>query len=75
MPTSSLQLGRGTAVDLPARRAPCASAPAMSPSAKEPARVAPLRTALRAACRILATPRKDVRPKARRTKLAITPRA
>ena len=41
------------------------SAPAMSPSAKEPARVAPPRTAARAAFRILATPRKEVRPKAR----------
>jgi len=37
----------------------------MSPSAKESARVAPPRIAARAACRILATPRKEVRPKAR----------
>ena len=51
------------------------SAPAMPPSAKEPARVAPSRIAARAAYRIPATPRKEVRPKARRTKLAITPRA
>ena len=36
------------------------SAPAMSPSAKESARVAPPRIAARAACRILATPRKEV---------------
>jgi len=45
------------------------------PSAKESARVAPPRIAARAACRVLATPRKEVRPKARRTKLAITPRS
>jgi len=56
----SLQLGRGTA---------------MSPSAKDPARVAPPGIAEKAACRILATPRKEVWPKARRTKLEITPRA
>ena len=36
------------------------SAPAMPPSAKESARVAPPRIAARAACRILATPRKEV---------------
>ena len=46
-----------------------------APSAKEPACVAPTRIAARAACRILATPRIEARPKARRTKLAITPRA
>jgi len=39
---------------------------------KESARVAPPRIAARAACRVLATPREEVRPKARRTKLAIT---
>ena len=47
----------------------------MPPPAQESARIAPPRIAARAACRILAAPRKEVRPKARRTKLAITPRA
>jgi len=70
-PASSSQFGRGTAVDAPH----AFSAPAMPPSAKEPARVAPPRIAARLACRSLATPSKEVRPKARRTKLAITPRA
>ena len=51
------------------------SVPVMSPSAKESARGAPPRIAARAACRILATPRNEARPKARRTKPAITPRA
>ena len=37
------------------------SAPAMSPSAKESARVAPQRIAARPTCRILATPRNEIR--------------
>ena len=70
-----LQLGRGTAVDVPARRVPCVLGTRHVAVSKESARVAPPRIAAREACRILATPRKEVRPKARRTKLAITPRA
>jgi len=62
-------------VDVPARRVPCVLGTRHVAVSKGVGARRSTKLGVRAACRILATPRKEVRPKARRTKLAITPRA
>ena len=62
-------------MDVPARRAPCVLGARHAAVSKRVGARRSTKDSRKGSLLILATLRKEVRPKARRTKLAITPRA